>query len=88
MKEETIIIKNELGLHARPAAMLVKLSTSFDSEVELEVNGIKVNAKSIMGVLMLGANQGTEVIIRTTGEDEEQALKEIKQLFEDGFGEK
>ncbi len=88
MKEKTIIIKNELGLHARPAAMLVKLSTSFDSEVELEVNGIKVNAKSIMGVLMLGANQGTEVIIRTTGEDEEQALKEIKQLFEDGFGEK
>ena len=88
MKEETIVIKNELGLHARPAAMLVKLSTSFDSEVELEVNGIKVNAKSIMGVLMLGANQGTEVIIRTNGDDEEQALKEIKQLFEDGFGEK
>ncbi|MCK4665659.1 HPr family phosphocarrier protein [Candidatus Dependentiae bacterium] len=88
MKEETIIIKNELGLHARPAAMLVKLSTSFDSEVELEVNEIKVNAKSIMGVLMLGANQGTEVIIRANGDDEEQALKEIKQLFEDGFGEK
>ncbi len=88
MKEETIIIINELGLHARPAAMLVKLSTSFNSEVELEVNEIKVNAKSIMGVLMLGANQGTEVIIRTNGDDEEQALKEVKQLFKDGFGEK
>ena len=87
MKEEKILITNELGLHARPAAMLVKLASSFQSTVELDVNGIKVNAKSIMGVLMLGANQGTEVIIITDGEDEDEAMKEIKQLFADGFGE-
>ena len=87
MKEEKLIISNELGLHARPAAMLVKLAGGFDASVELEVNGITVNAKSIMGVLMLGATQGTEVTIRTDGDDEEEAMKQVKQLFEDGFGE-
>ena len=67
--------------------MLVKLSSQFKASVELEVNGIKVNAKSIMGVLMLGANQGTDVIIRTEGEDEDDALAQVKKLFENGFGE-
>ncbi|MDD3626572.1 MAG: HPr family phosphocarrier protein [bacterium] len=87
MKEEKIQITNELGLHARPAAMLVKLASQFKSSVEIEVNGILVNAKSIMGVLMLGANQGTDVIIKTNGEDEDEAIAQVKKLFEDGFGE-
>lgn len=87
MKQKKIVIINELGLHARPAAMLVKLAGTFESRIELEKDGIKVNAKSIMGVLMLGANEGTEIIISTDGPDEDNALAAIAKLFEDGFGE-
>lgn len=87
MKEKKIVIINELGLHARPAAMLVKLAGTFESKIELEKDEIKVNAKSIMGVLMLGANEGTEILITADGPDEDDALLAITKLFEDGFGE-
>jgi phosphocarrier protein len=80
-------IVNALGLHARAAAQLVKLANRFKSDVFLVKDEQEVNGKSIMGVLMLAATQGTRVTVRTEGEDCEPALRAIGELFEDGFGE-
>ncbi len=81
------MIVNALGLHARAAAQLVKLSNRFKSDVFLVKDGQEVNGKSIMGVLMLAATQGSEVQVRIEGEDCEPALKALRELFEAGFGE-
>jgi len=80
-------IINALGLHARAAAQLVKLANRFRCDVFLLKEGQEVNGKSIMGVLMLAATQGSEVLVRTEGEDAEPALKAIGELIESGFGE-
>ncbi|MDD7182206.1 HPr family phosphocarrier protein [Peptostreptococcus porci] len=86
--EKKVTIINETGLHARPASLFVKKASEFKSSVELVHDGEKVNAKSIMGIMKLGLAKGTEIIIETHGEDEEQALNEMVQLVENGFGEK
>lgn len=84
-REATIV--NSLGMHARPAAQLVRLASGFASEVEVEKDGVAVNAKSIMGVMMLAAECGSSVMVRATGADEEQAVAAIAKLISDGFGE-
>jgi phosphocarrier protein HPr len=83
----TIRISNKLGLHARASAKLTKLAGSFKSEVFMSRNGRRVNAKSIMGVMMLAAGFGAEVELEVDGEDEQAAMQAITRLIEDKFGE-
>jgi phosphocarrier protein HPr len=85
--EQTIEIVNRLGLHARAAAKLVHLAGTFRSRLTIEVDGEEVDAKSILGILLLAAGIGTKVIVRATGEDEAAAVAGIVQLFADKFGE-
>ena len=87
MIKASIRINNKLGLHARASAKLTKLAASFRSEVFMSRNGRRVNAKSIMGVMMLAAGIGTEVEIETEGEDERQAMDALAALIDDKFGE-
>jgi len=83
----TIKIINKLGLHARASAKLTKVANQFESDIWLEKNDKKVNAKSIMGVMMLAASQGTDIKISTKGVDEKEALDSITALINDYFGE-
>jgi phosphocarrier protein HPr len=87
MIKTPITISNKLGLHARASAKLTKLAGSFKSEVFMSRNGRRVNAKSIMGVMMLAAGLGSEVELEVDGEDEAAATQALVQLFEDKFGE-
>ena len=80
-------IKNKLGLHARAAAMFVRLSNKFSSDIKLIKDGYEVNGKSILGILSLAAIQGTELNIVVRGKDAGEALSEIGKLIESGFGE-
>jgi phosphocarrier protein HPr len=83
----TTRINNKLGLHARASAKLSKLAGSFRSEVFMSRNGRRVNAKSIMGVMMLAAGIGSDVEIETDGEDEQAAMAALLALIDDKFGE-
>lgn len=85
-KTEAQII-NKLGLHARASAKLARLAGDFNAEVWLERNGRRVNAKSVMGLMMLAASQGTTVILETEGEAADAALASIVELIADRFGE-
>lgn len=85
--KKKLTIKNEIGIHARPAALLVKKASEFESKIEIDFNGKKVNAKSIMGIMTLRASKGSEITVITDGSDEEQAVNEIAKLIESGFGE-
>ena len=87
MIRSTITISNKLGLHARASAKLTKLAGSFKSEIHLSRNGRRVNAKSIMGVMMLAAAKGTTVTIETDGADEAEAMQALLALINDYFGE-
>lgn len=81
MKRDKVIIKNETGLHARPASKFVKKAGEFKSEITLLKDDKSVNAKSIMAVMGLGAEQGTEIIIEIEGEDEKKAMEELKKMI-------
>jgi phosphocarrier protein len=81
-------VANRLGLHARPSAKLTQLATQYRCDVWLERDGRRVNAKSIMGVMMLAAAQGTKLTIETEGEDAEHALTAIVELIASRFGER
>ncbi len=83
-----VVISNERGLHARAAARFVEAAARFTCEVWLSKNSHKVNGKSIMGILTLAAARGETVMIQTEGEDEIQALAELRAIIEGGFGEK
>jgi phosphocarrier protein len=85
--ERSVEIVNAAGLHARPAAQLVKLASRFACEVEVGKDGLQVNAKSIMGVLMLAAEKGSQIHIRCQGDDADQALEELAALVARGFEE-
>jgi phosphocarrier protein len=85
--QKEIEIINKLGLHARAAAKLVKLASSFDCEIEIQKGNQKVNAKSIMGVMMLAAGRGNVVTIISQGNQASQAIDAIEKLFNDKFGE-
>lgn len=90
MQERTLVIKNRLGLHARAAARLVKLANKYQSEILLarpDAHRRTVNAKSIFGVLLLAATQGTKIEITVAGVDEEIAIEALCCLIEDKFGE-
>lgn len=82
-----IEIINKLGLHARAAAKLVQLASTFISHIEIEKDNRRVNCKSIMGVMMLAAGKGSEVILYATGEDEDDSLVKIEALFNNRFDE-
>ena len=87
MARTSVTISNKLGLHARASAKLTKLAGSFPCEVWLSRGERRVNAKSIMGVMMLAAGMGTTVEIETLGEGEDAALQALAALFNDKFGE-
>jgi phosphocarrier protein HPr len=80
-------IVNRLGLHARAAAKLTHVAGSYKSDIWLSRSGRRVNAKSIMGVMMLAAGQGSTVLIEANGDDAEQAIKALQQLIAEKFGE-
>jgi len=80
-------IVNPLGLHARPAAQLVRLASAFASEIVIAKDGMEVNGKSIMGVMMLAAECGSSITIRANGADAEQAVQALMDLVAGGFGE-
>jgi phosphocarrier protein len=87
MISKDFTIKNELGLHARPSAQLTQIAGRYESEVFIAKNGRRVNAKSIMGVMMLAAGPGSTVTVDADGPDEQQALDAIGALISSGFGE-
>jgi len=87
MIKQAVTISNKLGLHARASAKLTKLAGGFRCEIHMSRNGRRVNAKSIMGVMMLAAGMGSEVEVETEGEDEQAALTAIIALIESKFGE-
>lgn len=87
MSSKTFIISNELGLHARAAAAFVKIANRFRSDITVKKDSVAVNGKSIMGVLMLAAAKGTEIIITANGDDESSAILELGKLIEEKFGE-
>ena len=87
MQKRDIEIVNKLGLHARASAKLTQTATRFKCEVNLERNGRRVNAKSIMGVMMLAAGKGATIQVETEGDDETDAMVALVALIEDKFGE-
>lgn len=87
MLKKEITIINKLGLHARAAAKLVNTAGAFGAEVMISKNGQEVNGKSIMGVMMLAASQGTVVTLQVNGEDEALAMQALVELINDRFGE-
>ena len=87
MQQREVEIINKLGLHARASAKLTQLAARFQSDVQIGRNGRKVNAKSIMGVMMLAAGQGSKITLEIDGPDEAQAMEAICALIRDYFGE-
>jgi phosphocarrier protein HPr len=87
MLSRSFTIRNTLGLHARPSAQVTQTASRFKSEVFIAKEGRRVNAKSIMGVMMLAAGCGSVVTVETAGSDEEQAMAAVGTLIEGGFGE-
>jgi len=82
MVEKTVVVNNETGLHARPAAALVQFVKNFDGDVELIKDGKTANAKSIFNVMALGISKGTEVTVRINGENEEENLEKLVEFIE------
>ena len=87
MKEITVTIINNAGLHTRPAATIVKLASKFKSEFFLNKDGLHINGKSIIGVMTLAAEKGSQIVLSFDGEDEEAAANEIVDYFNRGFDE-
>ena len=87
MLEETLIIVNKLGLHARAATKLVKLASQFESDIQVKRKQNEVNAKSIMGVMLLAASKGSQIDLIVDGVDEVTAIAQLKDLINNGFGE-
>jgi phosphocarrier protein HPr len=87
MHEKVFTIVNKLGLHARASALLVKNSTRFQADIRIEREGVEVNGKSIMGIMMLAAAKGSTICLKIEGEDEEEAMSVLGELITNGFGE-
>ena len=87
MIEQTVTIKNKLGLHARAAAVFSKEAANFSSEIEVCMSQVSVNGKSILELLTLAAAKGSDITIRVSGQDETQALQALAGLVAEGFGE-
>lgn len=87
MLEQQFTIVNKLGLHARASALFVKTASQFKSDIKVVREGIEVNGKSIMGIMMLAAAKGTVIGLQVAGGDEEEAFRTLGELIENGFGE-
>jgi phosphocarrier protein HPr len=85
--ERSLVIQNKYGLHARPAAEFVKAAHTFECDVWVRKDDLEVNGKSIMGMMMLAAERGAEIVIRTAGSDAEEALDTLSGLVDSRFGE-
>jgi phosphocarrier protein HPr len=83
--QREVVVINSLGLHARPAAWFVKVATPFASDVFIEKDGVRVNGKSIMGVMMLAAEQSSRLTIIADGPDENEAIEKLTELFRNKF---
>jgi phosphocarrier protein HPr len=88
MIQREVSIRNRAGLHTRPAASLVKLAAKYKADFFIEKDGIEINGKSIIGVMTLAAEQGSKLLIRFSGEDEEEASRAVVDLIDRGFDEK
>lgn len=84
---EELVVRNSKGIHARPAAQLVKTTLGFQCETYISFNGYRVNAKSIMGILTLAAVSGTRLSVTCSGSDAIEAMSALRRLFDSGFGE-
>ncbi len=87
MLEQEFTIVNKLGLHARASALLVKTAIRFNSDIRIAREGVEVNGKSIMGIMMLAAAKGSVISLKITGEDEAEAMNTLGELIRNGFGE-
>lgn len=87
MIKHTLTIKNKMGLHARPAALFVEIASQYDADVSIIKDGLEVNGKSIMGVLMLAAERGSKITLHINGKDETEAVHALTELLEDKFNE-
>lgn len=87
MVEKKVVIKNETGIHARPASMIVQEANKYASEVSIVKDGNEVNAKSIMGIMSLGVSKSTEITVKAEGTDAQEAVDALVELMESGFGE-
>lgn len=87
MVEKLVTIVNKAGMHTRPASSIVKIAAKYKSEFFISKNGYEVNGKSIIGVMTLAAEQGSQLTLRFEGEDEEELAKEMTEFFERGFDE-
>jgi len=87
MQEITLTVSNKLGIHARPAALLVQTASRFRSMIKITKGGTEVDGKSIMGILMLAAESGSSLKIVAQGDDEVEAIQEIERLFQKKFDE-
>ncbi|HEU5309897.1 MAG TPA: HPr family phosphocarrier protein [Candidatus Eisenbacteria bacterium] len=87
MVERNVVIQNRLGLHARACSVFVKEAAKFTSHVIVARDGLEVNGKSILGVMMLAAERGAELLLRTEGADEEAAMNALEKVVNDKFGE-
>ncbi len=88
MKKKELLIENKLGLHARAAAQIVRSASSYSSKITFIKDGLEVDGKSIMGIMMLAAAKGSSIMLQVNGEDEGPALDGLERLFKDKFGEK
>ncbi len=87
MLDQDFTIVNKLGLHARASALFVKTASRFRADIKIEREGIEVNGKSIMGIMMLAAAKGTVIKVKIEGEDEVEAMAALGELITNGFGE-
>ena len=87
MIEKTLVVKNRAGIHARPAALITQASNKFESEITLVKEDVSVNAKSIMGVIAMGAGYNTQLTMQVVGPDESEAASVIEELFNSKFEE-
>jgi len=87
MTERTLTIRNRAGMHARPAALLVKTASAFKAQIFIEKDGERINGKSIMGVITLGATYNSQLLVIADGPDEAAALDALERLFENRFEE-
>ena len=86
--EKILMVENQMGIHARPAAMIVRTANKFEADLFFEMDNEQVNGKSIMGLMMLAAGKGTELKAIASGSDAESALEELAKLFARKFDEK
>lgn len=88
MKKKELLIENKLGLHARAAAQIVKCASGYASRITLVKDGLEVDGKSIMGIMMLAAAKGSTIVLHANGKDEDLAVDGMETLFKNKFGEK